>query len=196
MTAVVLAAVHSLFAAAVRSSDAVWAAEQERAAVGTLAEMMSRDLAGVCAAVPGEAPLSLDSGAQFGMGAAELSFLTASPDFRPGAEQEPAVSRVSYVLSPATGRPGRYALVRLERPFFAPETERPRSTFLTGDVTQFEVSVFDGAEWTGHWPRDEQETGLPAGVRIRLGLGADGPAQRASVLRAFDTAQLPRRGEE
>jgi prepilin-type N-terminal cleavage/methylation domain-containing protein len=189
MAAFLLAAIHGLFASATRRGELVWSSEQGRAAIGTLAEMLARDLTGTCATGSEDAPLTLERGTN----GVKFTLMTATRGIRMPSAQQPALSRVSYRTA-RKGAEGTQALWRSEQPFFADADETGPETMLTDALAAFEVSVFDGAAWTDEWP-PEDEPAVPSAVRIRIGL-AEGPrVQQTVVVRPLELAALPGRAE-
>jgi len=193
IVALLLGVVHELLATTVRQKDLIEAAEEARIARGTLAEMLSRDLAGLYPAGRGVEPaLTVASSRGYPTSSLRLSFATASPGLRFPRTQEPIVHRVLYRLVPS-GETGLLSLWRAEQPFPDPERKPTDEVLLTDGLARFEVSVFDGANWVDQWPAQDEE-GLPRALRIRFAWAGAGSGAPVTILKTIDVSYWPKAG--
>jgi len=162
---IVLAAAHQFLTSTVRHTDVVWRRADSRAAAGTLADVLERDLSGVYPR-EGDGPslvLSLPLGvAGSGM---ELAFDTSTPALDLPGEQAPDVRRVVYRLEASRAVPGSYALYRAVRAYPGKQTQTGGGMLLADGLAMFEAAAFDGGQWLQQWPSGGAK-GLPAAVRV------------------------------
>lgn len=189
LVAVVLGAAHSLWAATARQNEMTWHVQQQRAAAGTVAEVLERDLAGFYPRWSEQPPLEL---ARSGMAAArrlELTLTTAADQFSPAGGQRPLVRRVTYRIEPSPQRTGAYRMRRSEAAY--PADGRARGELLLMDgITSFEVEAYDGTDWVDEWPVGDSVR-EPVALRVRVGFaGSNAPG--LEIVKAFDVDRAAR----
>jgi type II secretion system protein J len=180
---IVLAAAHEFLTGTVRHTDAVWRSADDRAADGTLAEVLRRDLSGIYLRGGTELPFALALPLGVAGSGTTMAFDTTSTALDLPDEQTPDVRRVVYRLEASRAVPGTYALYRAVRAYPGPRQEADRGTLLADGLSEFEAEAYDGAQWLKKWPPDEAK-GLPGAVRVNF----ERAGRRQSVLAAMDLA--------
>jgi len=128
--------------------------------------VLDRDL--TCSLIPSglsNAPFILDSRTHEGT-TTQLFFTTAYSAFLDNLRNY-EIYQVRYALRSA-GVTGKYSLIRQCWPFRVPQADaRVTEEELVKNVTQFQMQVFNGDQWTNQWGMKDAD-GLPLAARVKI----------------------------
>ncbi len=182
VSAIVLAAIGSVFYSAMRLRDRTSALLDETAPLHHALTVMRRDLQGALPPGPGTLPLAGDFQSEtMGGGVSQndrLTFFTttgALSDNLPWGD----IQQVSYELrdpTQRTGGSGRDLFRSVTRNVLAQPPVDPDDQWLMGNVQSLEISCFDGSNWRDSWDTSTGDTNLPAAIRIRIQLANENGA--------------------
>ncbi|HYV32749.1 MAG TPA: type II secretion system protein GspJ [Candidatus Binatia bacterium] len=189
--AIVLAAINTVFYAAMRLRNKTAAAVDEALPAQQTIAILQRDLANMVApggvlsgqlqSTPVTKRLAGQTGPEF------YSATGAIDQTSPWAE----VQRVSYLLLDSTNRAGGKDLVRAVTRNLLPLTavDQPAQQWLMGGVQSMSFLFYDGAQWRDAWDSTTADTttgqtnNLPRAIKVQLQLVA-APTTRALALPA------------
>ena len=172
-SAIVLAAIGSVFYSAIRLRERTTSALEKAPPLYQACDLLRRDLRG---ALPPGGLLAGDFKAEAagaGLGPnywVQFSTTTGKPD---PATPWGDVQEVVYQLQPSRRRSasGGMELVRsVSRNLLTTSTLDLEDELVLENVESFEVNCFDGYEWRTVWDTSLTETNLPLAVRIRIEL--------------------------
>ncbi len=187
--AIVLAAINSVFYAALRLRNKTAMALDEALPGQQAVAIIQRDLANL--AVPG----GVLSG-QLQTSATKILPNQISPDFYTSTgfvdETSPwaEIQRVSYALVPSTNRNGGKDLFRAVTRNLLPVTaqEQPVLQWLMTGVQNMAFLFYDGAQWRDSWDSTTPDTttglsnNLPRAIKVQIQLAPEQTARAASLL--------------
>jgi type II secretion system protein J len=176
VSAIVLAAIGSVFYSAMRLRDRTSALLDQTAPLQHALTLLRRDLQGALPPGPGNLPLAGDFQSEaMGGGIAQndrLTFFTTTGALRDNLPWGD-IQQVSYELrDPTQGASGagRDLIRSVTRNVLAPTPADPDDQWLMGNVQSLEVSCFDGVNWRDSWDTGMGDTNLPTAIRIRIQL--------------------------
>lgn len=96
-----------------------------------------------------------------------LEFVTATGGFTPDALGGDLVRLAYYLVE--SDKAGEYDLVRAEQAnVLVVEVEEAEELVMLRGVASFELTFYDGTDWTDGWDSSVQENELPLAIHVRL----------------------------
>jgi prepilin-type N-terminal cleavage/methylation domain-containing protein len=202
--AIVLAAINSVFYAALRLRNKTAESVDEAVALQHTMALLRNDIANLLApggalsgnlqTTPSTASISSSSGSGLNVSAASMALVAAasrpgqsSPEFytTTGTIDEASpwsqVQKVSYYLAPSTNNaPGRDLIRSVTRNLLPSFQDQPATMPILTGVESIYFQYHDGTQWKDAWDSTAETAGrLPAAIRVRLNLAAE---QRGKML--------------